>query len=72
MGDTLSTSDGALQELAPASQTQLTHLLQPSHTQHFTVTALLFRGPQGERGLAFLRRKEGQTFFFPLLFLRII
>ena len=40
MGDTLSTSDRALQELAPASQTQLTHFLHPSHTQHFTVRAL--------------------------------
>ena len=24
------------------------------------------RGPQGERGLEFLRRKKGQTFFVPL------
>ena len=25
------------------------------------------RGPQGERGLEFSRRKKGQTFFFPSL-----
>ena len=31
------------------------------------------RGPQGERGLEFSRRKKGQTFFFPFsTFLRII
>ena len=24
------------------------------------------RGPQGERGLEFSRRRKGQTFFFPL------
>ena len=29
------------------------------------------RGPQGERGLEFSRRKKGQTFFFST-FLRII
>ena len=29
------------------------------------------RGPQGERGLEFSRRKKGQT-FFPSTFLRII
>ena len=30
------------------------------------------RGPPGERGLEFSRRKKGQTFFFPSTFLRII
>ena len=31
------------------------------------------RGPQGERGLEYSRRKKGQTFyFFPSTFLRII
>ena len=30
------------------------------------------RGPQGERGLEFLRRKKGQTFFSFSTFLRII
>ena len=32
------------------------------------------RGPQGERGLGYSRRKKGQTFklFFPSTFLRII
>ena len=30
------------------------------------------RGPQGERGLEFSRRKKGQTFFFPSTFLRIM
>ena len=30
------------------------------------------RGPQGERGLEFSRRKKGQTFFFPSTFFRII
>ena len=30
------------------------------------------RGPQGERGLEFSRRKKGQTFFSFSTFLRII
>ena len=30
------------------------------------------RGPQGERGLEFSRRKKGQTFFLPSTFLRIM
>ena len=30
------------------------------------------RGPQGERGLDFSRKKKGQAFFFPSTFLRIV